>query len=281
MPSAIRQLGLVVHPTRNVDTALDQIRAWVSERDVEVGQVDQSVDAADCDLLVAVGGDGTALSALHVGARVARPVLSIACGSLGALTTVSAERTAWALDEFESGRWTHVPVPALSVDWGDEHPAAAINDVVLIRDDPGQIIVSITVDGVLYARVAGDGLVVATALGSSAYTMAAGGPLLAPGAEGMTVTPLAVHGGSCPALVAGKDSRVELAIESSTRIRVRCELDGRRIPFEGRVLTVSGRPDFATAVGLAQAEPRLTGLRRRGLVLDSPRILARDLRESS
>ena len=55
-----------------------------------------------------------------------------------------------------------------------------------------------SVDDVLYARVAGDGLVVATPLGSSAYTMAAGGPILAPGAEGIAVTPLAPHGGVCP-----------------------------------------------------------------------------------
>ena len=139
---------------------------------------------------------------------------------------------------------------------------------------------SITVDDVLYARVAGDGLVVATALGSSAYTMAAGGPILAPGAEGMTVTPLAPHGGSCPPLVAGKDSRVDLTIETG-RIRVRYELDGRRTPVEERVLTVRVRPDFATVVGLDKAEARLTGLRRRGLVVDSPRILARDLRDPS
>jgi NAD+ kinase len=289
MTSAIRQLGLVVHPTRPVDSALSEIRAWAAERDVKVGQVDvppesrpvaDKVEATDCDLLVAVGGDGTALSALHAGARAARPVLSIACGSLGALTTVSAERSAWALDQVESGSWTRVPVPALAVDWGDEYASVAVNDVAMIRDDPGQIILSITVDDVLYARVAGDGLVVATALGSSAYTIAAGGPILAPGADGMTVTPLAPHGGSCPPLVAGMDSRLEVAIESG-RIRVRYELDGRRMPVTGRQLTIRVRPDFATAVGLAQGEPRLTGLRRRGLVLDSPRILARDLRESS
>jgi NAD+ kinase len=272
-----------------VETALREIRAWASEREVKVGQVEapldswpvaDAVEAADCDLVVAVGGDGTALNALHVGARVSRPVLSIACGSLGALTAVSAERTAWALDQFESGNWTRLAIPALAADWGEERTASAINDVAMIRDDPGQIIVSITVDHVLYARVAGDGLVVATALGSSAYTMAAGGPILAPGAEGMTVTPLAPHGGYCPPLVTGKASRVDLAIESS-RIGVRYELDGRRMPVEERRLTVSLRPDFATVVGLTHGEPRLTGLRRRGLVLDSPRILARDLRESS
>ena len=74
--------------------------------------------------------------------------------------------------------------------------------------------------------------------------------------------------------------RVDLTVETG-RIRVRYELDGRRTPVEERLLTVRVRPDFATVVGLHQAEARLTGLRRRGLVVDSPRILARDLRDPS
>src|SRR5438067_12372993 len=114
MTSAIRQLGLVVHPTRPVDTALREIRAWATERDVKVGQldvpqdswpVDGMVKAADCDLLVAVSDDSTALSALRAGARVSRPVLAIASGSLGALATVSADRPAWAPDQFDRRSW--------------------------------------------------------------------------------------------------------------------------------------------------------------------------------
>ena len=82
-----------------------------------------------------------------------------------------------------------------------------------------------SVDDVLYAAVAGDGMVVATALGSSAYTMAAGGPILAAGAKGMAVTPLAPHGGSCPPLVAGMDSRLSLTVPAWPRWR---PLRGRR-----------------------------------------------------
>jgi NAD+ kinase len=70
----------------------------------------------------------------------------------------------------------------------------------------------IEVDGALYARTAGDGVVVATPLGSSAYTMAAGGPILAPGALGMVLTPLADHGGTVPPLVVGPRSRVTVSV---------------------------------------------------------------------
>ena len=168
-------------------------------------------------------------------------------------------------------------VPGLDVRWDEAHGAIAINDLTVIRDGPGQVLVSVSVDDVLYARVAGDGIVVATPLGSSAYTMAAGGPILAPGAEGIAVTPLAPHGGVCPPLVAGIGSRLTLTIEPGHG-GVRHEIDGRRAPITGGLVAVAWRPDYAVLVRLAEGEPRLTGLRRRGLVLDSPRALVRGAR---
>jgi NAD+ kinase len=147
----------------------------------------------------------------------------------------------------------------------------------VIRDGPGQLLISVVVDDVLYARIAGDGLVVATALGSSAYTMAAGGPILAPGADGMVVTPLAPHGGSSPPLVVGRDSRIALTIDPG-RGGVRHEIDGRLASMDGELLTVRARSTYATLVRLAGEESRLSGLRRRGLVVDSPRVVVRDAR---
>jgi NAD+ kinase len=275
-----------VHPTRSLERVLPDVEGWASSHGVELGQVHvegQTREVADpvepgaCDLLVAIGGDGTTLAALHAGAPASRPVLGVACGSIGVLTSVPADHAIAALDLVHSGRWTPVDISGLELAWGDEHADVAINDVVVIRDGPGQVLVSVTVDEVLYARVAGDGAVVATALGSSAYTMAAGGPLLAPGAEGIVVTALAPHAGSCPPLVAGPDSGLTLTIEPGYG-GVRYEIDGRRTSVETRVLTVRLRAAYATLVRLAEEEPRLTGLRRRGLVVDSPRVLVREAR---
>jgi NAD+ kinase len=281
---SLRLLGLVVHPTRDLESALAEIRAWAAAHGLTLGQVRlpghprevaDPVEPAACDLLLAVGGDGTALSALHAGGTASRPVLGIACGSIGALTSVTADRTAWALDQVAAGRWEPADVPALDIAWGEAGVGMAINDLAIIRDGPGQVIASVTVDGVLYAQTAGDGLIVATALGSSAYTMAAGGPLLAPGADGMAVTPLAPHGGSCPPLVTGTASVLTLTIVPGYG-GVRYEIDGRPTAVEGPLLTIRHRPGYASLVTLADEEPRLTGLRRRGLVVDSPRVAVRD-----
>jgi NAD+ kinase len=253
---------------------------------VEVGQVRvdgqtrvvaDPVDPADCELLVAVGGDGTTLAALHEGAAGSQPVLGIACGSVGALTSVAADEAPSTLDAVAEGRWAPLALAGLEVAWPGGPAAVAINDFAVIRAGSGQVQVTVTVDDVLYAALAGDGLVVATPLGSSAYTMAAGGPVLAPGAEGMAITPLAPHGGSVPPLVAGSASRLSIAVEPGYG-GVRYELDGRPTETDTHELEIGMSPNYATLVRLTHEEPRLTGLRRRGLVLDSPRVLVRQAR---
>jgi NAD+ kinase len=281
----LRQLGLVVHPTRSLKRVLEELVGWAAGR-CAVGQVQiagqtrevaDPVAAEDCDLLVALGGDGTTLTALHAGAPSSRAVLGVACGSVGVLTSVAGDRAIEALQQVEGGSWTPIDVPGLEVTGAGDQVEIAINDLTVIRNGPGQLLVSVVVDDVLYARVAGDGLVVATALGSSAYTMAAGGPILAPGVDGLAVTALAPHGGSTPPLVVGPGSRIALTVDPGHG-GVRHEIDGRLASLDGELLTVRARASYATLVRLADEEPRLSGLRRRGLVVDSPRVLVRDAR---
>jgi NAD+ kinase len=280
------QLGLVVHPTRSLDRVLADLRGWAEQHGVGVGQVGvpgqtrevaEPVDPERCGLLVALGGDGTTLTALHAGAASSRAVLGIACGSVGVLTSVAGDRMTAALDQVAAGSWTAVDVPALEVRGAGERVALAINDLTVIRDGPGQLLVSVVVDDVLYARLAGDGLVVATPLGSTAYTMAAGGPILAAGADVLAITALAPHGGSAPPLVVGSGAKIALTVDPG-RGGVRHEIDGRLVELDGDLLTVGVRARYATLVQLADEEPRLAGLRRRGLVTDSPRVLVHDAR---
>jgi NAD+ kinase len=283
------QLGLVVHPRRAIDRALDSISAWASKNGAAVGQVAipeqarrvaEPVEVESCDLLVAVGGDGTTLAALHAAAPVSLPVLGVACGSIGMLTSVKADDAVAGLDQVAAGDWTPRSLPGLEIATAAGETGVAINDFAVVRNGIGQVIAAITVDGELYARTAGDGVVVASQLGSSAYTMAAGGPILAPGAEGMVVTPLAPHGGVAPSLVVGPQSQLGLSVDPGYG-GIRCELDGQERATPDGEMTVSLCRDYATLVELHDQESMLSGLRRRGLVVDGPRILARDARGES
>ena len=283
-------VGVVVHPRRELDRALGTLESWATDRDVDIVQIpvpgqDREVApaglASDCDLLVALGGDGTVLAALHAAALVGKPVLGVGCGSLGALTSVHATRIAEGLDRVLEGDWQARRLPALRLEDQSGAELHALNDFVFIRGGAGQVSVSVHVDDELYIRFGGDGLVIATSLGSSAYTLASNGPLLAPGAAGMVITPLAPHGGSCPPLVAGLDSSFEIVVEpghGGARLEADGQTAGDLERFEAQRFSIRLERDHATLVMLQDQEPMLAGLRRRRIVMDSPRLLARDER---
>jgi NAD+ kinase len=289
----ISRLGLVVHPRRELRTALDTLEGWSDERGVDVVQVpahgqDRRVaepgDPADCDVIVALGGDGTTLAALRTGAAAGKPVMGVACGSLGALTAVTAGDLADALDRLAVGDWTPRSLPALAVDSDGADTLTGLNDLVVVRHGAGQVSAEVRVDGELFIRFAGDGLVIATPLGSSAYTLAAGGPVLAPGGTGIVLTPLSPHGGCCPPLVAGAETRLTIELypgHGGARIELDGQIQARVDPHAPRTLEVGLRRDHATLVVLGGEEPMLAGLRRRRVIIDSPRMLARDAREAA
>ena len=125
--------------------------------------------------------------------------------------------------------------------------------------------------------VAGDGCVISTPLGSSAYALSAGGPLIAPGTNAFAFTPLYAHGGVCPPLVVSDASELKI-ITNPGYGGARLEVDGRPIDAQAGTLTVRMRPAAATVVTFDDQEQFVTGLRRRGIIADSPRFLAEDAR---
>jgi NAD+ kinase len=279
-------VGLVVHPRRDIEAALRTVTEWASKHGMGVGQVrikGQSrtiadpVDVASCDLVIALGGDGTTLAALHAAAPASRPVLGIACGSIGVLTSVHSDELESGLEHVAAGDWIPQRLPGLAIACGGAELGVAINDVAVVRNGAGQVIIAIKVNDELYARTAGDGLVVASPLGSTAYTMAAGGPIVLPQVPSMVLTPLARHGGVAPPLVVAPESHISLLIESGYG-GSRVEVDGQLLAERALDATVRLRNEYATMVRLAGQEPLLSGLRRRGLVTDSPRVLVRDKR---
>jgi NAD+ kinase len=288
-------LGVVVHPRRAIDDALESARSWASGHggtmaqvaiDGQERRVADLVSADESDLLLAVGGDGTVLAALHAAAPAGRRVLGVACGSLGALTSVKAEDVRAALDRFATGAWEPRTLPQLAVRRDGAVAGEAFNDMVVVRRGAGQVILDVSVDGVTYARLAGDGVVVATPLGSSAYTLAAGGPLVAAAADVMVLTPLAAHGGSVPPVVLDARSVVRIGVDGGWS-GARLEIDGKVVgdvepPGETKPFTLEIAMQSCAATLLDfDGETLVSGLRRRGVIADSPRLAARDARASA
>lgn len=282
----MERVGVLVHPTRSVQNAVEILQRWTEDRGLRLVQIPSgeqppvapSGEVSACDLVIALGGDGTMLRALHAAARTGTPVLGVACGSLGVLTTVPEDDLRAALDRVAAGDWLARHLPALDVGVGGAHVARAINDLVLARRGGTQLVVDLCVDGELYVRMAGDGIVVATPVGSSAYSMAAGGSLLAAGTNAFVCTPLAMHGGCAPPLVVPDDREVTIEIHPGHG-GFDLGVDGFRVETEAPRFLVSSEHAYATLVVLDGSRSGLPWLRERGLISDSPRVVARGNQE--
>ena len=279
------RVALVVHPTRDIDKAVATIERWTAQEGLDLVQlpaqgntrvVADAGTVSSADLVVALGGDGTVLAALHAAAGTDTPVLGVACGSLGAMSAVTAEELDQALDRFKQGDWTTRGLPVLAVD-SDVGADWAANDFVIVRRGAGQLTADVSVDDELYVRLAGDGVIVATPLGSSAYTMAAGGPIVVAGTPVFLCTPVAMHGGSAPPLVVPADARLTVEVRPSFA-GYDVEVDGQRRQATAARYRFALEPDRLRLVTFGRTGHGLTALRHRGLLADSPRILARDRR---
>lgn len=154
------------------------------------------------DLLVCVGGDGTVLRAARVASESSALILGVNMGRLGFLTELDPEGALERLPEVIDGAGrveerAMLHAEAVSSDAKDgERDAShdALNDIVIGRVALGRTVeVSVRVDGAVLADYKADGVIVATATGSTAYSLSAGGPILAPEATEILLTPLAPH----------------------------------------------------------------------------------------
>jgi NAD+ kinase len=185
--------------------------AEVRPRDALVG---------DVDLVVVLGGDGTLLATAGAIARSGRdvPILAVNFGSLGFLTEITRPELQTALAEVLDGHYTldeRMMLAARARRAGHaETEALVLNDVVFTRTALSRIIdLSVSVGDQFVTRVKADGLIVATPTGSTAYNLAAGGPIVHPAMTAFVITPIAPHTLSNRPIVvpAEREVRVEVS----------------------------------------------------------------------
>ncbi len=149
-------------------------------------------NAAEADVVVALGGDGTILRAVH--SFLGIPVLGFNLGGLGFLAAVGRENFDFALECLSKGKFNVSARRMLSVSKDGIECALALNDVVLSREMSGRSVsIDLSIDGRFVSNYLADGLVFATPTGSTAYSLSAGGPILMPESDSFVVTPLNPH----------------------------------------------------------------------------------------
>jgi NAD+ kinase len=236
---SITRLGLIARPHPSAVAALVEAAEWLTARGahVVIAEEDASVATSSSqwptapraelanvvDLIVAFGGDGTLLAAANsaVQSTTNIPVLGVHLGHLGFLTEVRRTEITEALASVLEGRtWTETRLLLeghVERGGGIATTRLALNDIVITRGRLSRMLeLDVVVDGEHVCQIRADGLIVATATGSTAYNLSAGGPVMHPAVDALLLTPIAPH-----AL-----TNRPLVLPASANIVLRPHLDG-------------------------------------------------------
>jgi NAD+ kinase len=171
--------------------------------------------AAASDLLLVLGGDGTILNVAGRLGEAIKPVFGINIGSLGFLTCVSSTAYVEAVETIAKGKIHFSERTLLDVritgGGGETNALIGLNDAVLSRGELSRLIrLRTRVDGEVLTEFNADGLIVATPTGSTAYSLSAGGPILAPESGVLVITPICPHVLTNRSIIVGDDSVIEV-----------------------------------------------------------------------
>lgn len=258
---------LVPNPRNQVALAATvELATWCVARGLE--PVLESADAAACELeefgvsaaelgepalAVALGGDGTMLKAVHLFGDVDVPLLGVKFGRLGFLSGARSETMREAVEAALSGDVRIERRATLSAELVMEGRSVgtyrALNEVVVSRGATGRVVAfDLAIDGHRVLSTTADGLIVATATGSTAYALSAGGPVIAPTFGGMVVVPVAPHTLHARAIVTDPAATVEVSLPDPSRSDACVVVDGdvrpRRRAIE-RVIVTRGAHDVS------------------------------------
>ena len=248
---SIKKIGIVSKPKKTeIREIVPELVEWLRERDIEVS-IDKETGAilessekcltrnelpGKVDLLIVLGGDGTLLAAARALYRREVPIFAVNLGDLGFLTVITRDELYPALEGVLSGNYRserRVQIEGELVR-ADEVLSTfrALNDVVLNKGAIARIQdFEVYADGEFISNYKSDGLIVSTPTGSTAYSLAAGGPVVSPSVEAFIITPICAHTLTNRPLVLRDSANIEIVVKSQR---------------EAAYLTVDGQVGIAT-----------------------------------
>jgi len=252
MPNEFKRIGLWGRfSEQNVAEPASQLADHLIGRGVEVYATEgesalnasrsihflpQSELGNSVDLLVAIGGDGNLLRATRCVAGCKVPLIGINRGRLGFLTDVKPQLMLAALDDVLEGDYLseeRIMLEArITGPGGDSESLNALNDVVLQKVASGRILdFETTVDGLYVNTHGGDGLIVATPTGSTAYALSCGGPIIRPDVAALAMVPICPHTLSDRPIVLQSSSKISVRLPSGGDAKAEVSCDGEELGF--------------------------------------------------
>lgn len=235
----MNNIGIAINPSKDVDNRILNmvVKKFKEKFNLKNIEVFNSFDIeeqnlADIDLLIVLGGDGTLLGiARSLNDSFNSPILGINIGNLGFLSSVDISDIDIALEKLKDGKYKFVDRMMLNCKVeSDENKEElkALNDVVLARGTLSRMVkFTIFVDGKIYSTFKGDGLIIATPTGSTAYSFSAGGPFIYPDLELITITPICPHTKSMQTIVLKGDSVIDIYADHEEE-KIYLTVDGQK-----------------------------------------------------
>jgi NAD+ kinase len=248
MPSAaIQTIGIFSRPRRaDISDIVRPLLQWLAKREVQAvydtetatslrdqtGGRSREQLAAESDLILVLGGDGTLLAAAREAAPRGIPVLPINLGSLGFLTSFRIDELYTALEETLAGHLAAservMLTAALTREGRVLESQCVLNEAVVTKGAPARMIeVELWIEDEFVCRYRADGLIVATPTGSTAYSLSAGGPIVHPAVESILITPICPHTLTDRPLVIDDRCNVEMRLRGTAE-SVYLTLDGQK-----------------------------------------------------
>ncbi len=235
----MQHIGVLYNPLSEASIKVsEEVAAWLKLRGctvwrgVSAGARSDPPLPENLELLVALGGDGTVLRAARLAfERTSIPVLPVALGTLNFLSDIGPDAIYEGLDLLlQGGGWrderTLIEAEICHHSGKHEEQLIALNEIVVARGEINRVmVIDVELYGALLTSYHADGVIVATATGSTAYALAAGGPIIDPRSRSLALVSIASHLSSLPSLVLDEDAKVTLRVRS--RHQAAFALDGR------------------------------------------------------
>jgi len=183
------------------------------------------------DLIISIGGDGTMLTTAHHALSYDKPVLGLNLGKLGFLAEVDISQMDIIIKDIKEGNYQVQKRMVLTADC-DNYPGEkliAINDIVIDKGGwPKMIEITAEVDGEYVSTFSADGVIIATPIGSTGYSLSTGGPVVSPSAGAITLSPISPHSLTMRPLVLSSEQEIVIKADSPhNEIQISC--DGQRV----------------------------------------------------
>ena len=247
-----KSVGIIVNTLRGDPASiLSKVKSILKKHRIESIVIDYDISSRqnikkagkilkEVSMLISIGGDGTLLSALKIAIKYDISVLPIYNGSLGFISEIPPEEAYFILEEYLNNKKSLYEIESrtlLEVKLSQKKSNKnlkenlktkkylAVNELVLGKCDGRAIYIDVTIEGKMVSSIVGDGVVIATPTGSTAYALSAGGPVLAPTIDAISFVPIAPHSLTFRPLVIPKGDIIQLEL-SKKSFKAMITIDG-------------------------------------------------------